>query len=149
MKCTRRQFVHVVAGVTPLFPHSRIVRAQAYPSRTVRIVVGFPAGGVNDIIARLIAQQLSERLGHRFVVENRPGAGSNIATEAVVRAPPDGYTLMMVGPPQVINATLYDSLSFNFMRDIAAVAAVPARPNAVVVAMLLVRNSRREIPWLM
>jgi len=133
MKRTRRRFLRLAAGAATLSSLSRIAEAQAYPSRTVRIVVGFPAGGVNDIIARIIAQQLSERLGQRFVVENRPGAGSNIATEAVVRSAPDGYTLMMVGPPQVINATLYDNLSFNFIRDIAAVAAVVRTPNVMEV----------------
>jgi tripartite-type tricarboxylate transporter receptor subunit TctC len=133
MKRTRRRFLRLAASAAALSSLSQIALAQAYPSRTVRIVVGFPAGGVNDIIARLVAQGLSERLGQRFVVENRPGAGSNIATEAVVRATPDGYTLMMVGPPQVINATLYDNLSFNFIRDIAAVAAVVRTPNVMEV----------------
>jgi tripartite-type tricarboxylate transporter receptor subunit TctC len=133
MKLCRRKILGLAAGTLALPALSRIARAQAYPSRTVRIVVGFPAGGVNDIIARLIAEKLTERLRQPFVVENRPGAGSNIATEAVVRAPPDGYTLMMVGPPQVINATLYNNLSFNFMRDIAAVAAVVRTPNVMEV----------------
>jgi tripartite-type tricarboxylate transporter receptor subunit TctC len=133
MKNQRRQFLHLAAAATVLLVAPQIARAQAYPSRTVRIVVGFPAGGVNDIIARLFAQRLSELLGQPFVVENRPGAGSNIATEAVVRAPPDGYTLMMVGPPQVINATLYNNLGFNFIRDIAAVAAIVRAPNVMEV----------------
>jgi tripartite-type tricarboxylate transporter receptor subunit TctC len=133
MNPPRRKFLYLAAGAAALPFPSQITWAQAYPSRPVRIVVGFPAGGVNDIIARLVGQQLSERLGQRFVIENRPGAGSNIATEAVVRAPPDGYTLMMVGPPQVINATLYDNLSFNFMHDIAAVAAVVRTPNVMEV----------------
>jgi tripartite-type tricarboxylate transporter receptor subunit TctC len=128
MKFPRRRFLHLAARAAALPALSRIARAQAYPSRTVRIVVGFPAGGPNDIIARLIAQRLSERLGQRFVVENRPGASGNIATEAAVRAPPDGYTLMMIGPPNVINATLYDNLSFNFLNDIAAVAAIVSTP---------------------
>ena len=124
MNPIRRQFLRLVAGATAFSSLSRITRAQAYPSRAVRIVVGFPAGGVQDIIARLFAQGLSEHLGQPFVVENRPGAGGNIATEVVVRAPPDGYTLIIVGPPNAINATLYDNLGFNFVRDIAAVAAI-------------------------
>jgi tripartite-type tricarboxylate transporter receptor subunit TctC len=133
MNPIRRQFLRLVAGATAFSSLSRIARAQAYPSRTVRIVVGFPAGGVQDIIARLFAQRLSERLEQPFVVENRPGAGGNIATEVVVRAPPDGYTLMMVGPPNAINATLYDNLGFNFVRDIAAVAAIVRTPNVMEV----------------
>ena len=103
-------------------PCRAIAWAQAYPTRPVRVVVGFPAGGGSDIVARLIGQWLSERLGQPFVIENRPGAGSNIATEAVVRAPPDGYTLLLVGSSNAINATLYDKLNFNFIRDIAPVA---------------------------
>jgi tripartite-type tricarboxylate transporter receptor subunit TctC len=136
MKFSRRKFLCLGASAAALPAFSRIARAQNYPSRAVRIVVGFPAGGVNDIIARLVAEQLTERLRQPFVVENRPGAGSNIATEAVARATPDGYTLMMVGPPQVINGALYDNLSFNFMRDIAPVAAIVRTPNVMEVTAL-------------
>ena len=114
-----------LAAVAAAFPAlSRIARAQAYPTRPVRIIVGFAAGGATDIIARLLGQWLSERLGQPFVIENRTGAATNIATEAVVRAPPDGYTLLLVGSPNAINATLYDNLNFNFMRDIAPVASL-------------------------
>src|SRR2546428_4576600 len=120
----RRRFRHLAAGAAVLPALSRVARAQAYPTRPVRLIVGFAAGGGYDIVARLIGQWLSERLGQQFVIENRPGAGSNIATEAVVRAPPDGYTLLLVGSPNAINATLYDNLNFNFMRDIAPVASL-------------------------
>ena len=109
-------------------PHPRIARAQAYPSRPVRIVVPFAAGGSTDIIARLIGQWLSERLGQQFVIENRPGAGSNIGTEVVVNAPPDGYTLLLVGASSAINATLYEKLNFNFLRDIAPVSGIISIP---------------------
>jgi tripartite-type tricarboxylate transporter receptor subunit TctC len=111
----------------------RITWAQAYPTRPVRIIVGFPPGGGTDGIARLIGQWLSERLGQPFVIENRPGAGSNIGTEAVVRAPADGYTLLMVGATNAINATLYDKLNFNFIRDIAPVASISRVPSVMVV----------------
>ena len=107
---------------------SRVARAQTYPSRPVHIVVGFPAGGASDIMARLIGQWLSERLGQQFVVDNRPGAGGNIATEAVVRAPPDGYTLLVGTLTNAINATLYDKLNFDFIRDIAPVASIDRVP---------------------
>src|SRR5438445_11634075 len=107
MKLPRRNFLHLAAGAVAL-PVSCIARAQAYPSRPVRIVVGLAPGGANDITARLMGQWLSERLGQQFVIENRPGAGTNIATEMVVRAPADGYTLLLVGAAQAVNATLYE-----------------------------------------
>src|ERR1700751_208139 len=124
MKLPRRQFLHLAAGAAALPAVSRIAMAQAYPSRPGRWIVGFPAGGGADIVARLISQWLSERLGQPFVIENRPGASSNIAAEAVVRSPPDGYTLLFVAQPSAINATLYKNLSFNFVRDIAPVASL-------------------------
>src|SRR5215831_7588122 len=120
----RRHFLHLAAGAAALPAVSRVAWAQAYPTRPVRIVVGFPAGGGFDIVARLIGQYLSERLGQPFVIENRPGAGGNIGTEVVAKAPPDGYTLLICGVANAINATLFEKLNFNFIRDIAAVAMV-------------------------
>jgi tripartite-type tricarboxylate transporter receptor subunit TctC len=131
MKLPRRNFLHLAAGAAALPAVSRIAWAQAYPTRPVRIIVGFPAGGNADTIARPMGQWLSERLGQPFVIENRPGAGSNIATEAVVRAPADGYTLLMLGPTQAINATLYERL--NFIREIAPVAGIITTANAIIV----------------
>jgi tripartite-type tricarboxylate transporter receptor subunit TctC len=133
MKLPRRQFLHIAAGAAALPAVSRIARAQAYPTRPVRIVVGYAPGGGNDIFGRLIGQWLSERLGQSFVIENRPGAASNIATAAVVNAPPDGYTLLLVSVSNTINATLYDKLSFNFSRDIAPVAGISRVPNIMAV----------------
>src|SRR5262245_46686711 len=128
MKLSRRQFLHLAAGAAALPVVSRIASAQAYPSRPVRLIVGAPAGGGFDIVARLMGQWLSERLGQSFVIENRPGAGSNIATEAVVRTLPDGYTLLLVTAANAINTSLYEKLSFNFSRDIAPVAGITRVP---------------------
>src|SRR5262245_10946746 len=108
----RRQFLHLAAGAAVLPALSRVARAQAYPTRPVRVIVPFGSAGATDIVARLIAQWLSERLGQQFIIDNRPGAGSNLGTEAVIRSAPDGYTLLLVGPPAAINATLYEKLSF-------------------------------------
>jgi tripartite-type tricarboxylate transporter receptor subunit TctC len=124
VRLSRRQLLRLTGAAAALPAVSRLAWAQTYPSRPVHIVVGFAAGGPNDILARLIGQWLSERLGHQFVVENRPGAGGNIATETVVRASPDGYTLLLVGSPNAINATLYEKLDFNFVSDIAPVASL-------------------------
>ena len=133
MKLPRRNFLHLVAGAAALPAISRAARAQTYPSRPVRIIVPFAPAGSTDIVARLMGQWLSERLGQQFVIENRPGGGGNIGTEAVVRAPADGYTLLMVGGWNAINATLYDKLSFNFIRDIAPVAGINRDPYVIAV----------------
>jgi tripartite-type tricarboxylate transporter receptor subunit TctC len=128
MKLPRRNFLHLAAGAAALPAVSRIAWAQAYPSRPVRVVVGYPPGGAADISGRLIGKYLSDRLGQPFVIENRPGAGGNIGTEAVVKAPPDGYTLLIVNIPHAFNATLYDNLNFNFIRDIAGVGMIYRQP---------------------
>jgi len=133
MKLPRRNSLHLVAGAAALPAVSRVARAQAYPSRPVRIIVPFAAAGAFDIMARLIGQWLSERLGQPFVIENRPGAGTNIGTETVVKAPPDGYTLLLAGTPNAINATLYEKLNFNFIRDIASVAGISRAPLVMAV----------------
>ena len=124
MISSRRQFLRFAAGGAGPALLSGLAYADTYPSRSVRIVVGFAAGGPNDILARMVGDWWSERLGQQFIVENRPGAGSNLATDAVVRAPPDGYTLLLVGSPNAINATLYENLDFNFLRDIAPVVGL-------------------------
>jgi tripartite-type tricarboxylate transporter receptor subunit TctC len=133
MTLPRRQFLRVAAGAAALSTLSQTARGQAYPVRPVRITVGVAAGSAPDIVARLIAQWLSERLGQPFVVENRPGAGTNIATESVIRAAADGYTLLLVGAPNAINAALYQKLKFNFLRDIAPVASIVLSPEVLVV----------------
>jgi tripartite-type tricarboxylate transporter receptor subunit TctC len=133
MKLPRRKFLHLVAGAAALPAVSRVAMAQTYPTQPVRIIVSFGPGGAPDIIARLVGQSLSERLGHSFIVENRPGASGNIATEAVVRAAPDGYALLVVGTWNAINATLYANLNFNFIRDIAPVASIGTVPYVMVV----------------
>jgi tripartite-type tricarboxylate transporter receptor subunit TctC len=138
MNLPRRRFLHLAAGAAVLPALSRVARAQtyspqAYPARPVHLIVTFPAGSAPDIIARLAGQWLSERLGQQFVIENRPGFGGNIATEFVVRAPPDGYTLLMPVSTNAVNATLYPNLSFNFIRDIAPIARIANAPFVVVV----------------
>jgi tripartite-type tricarboxylate transporter receptor subunit TctC len=152
MKLSRRQFVHLAAGAAGLMAVPRIARAQAYPSRPVRIIVGVPAGGSPDIQARLLGQWLSEHLGQPFIVENRPGGGTNIATEAVVRSAPDGYTLLLATAINTWNAALYEKLNFDFIRDIAPVAGLnrqtfvmmvaPSFPAKTVPELTAARNSR-------
>jgi tripartite-type tricarboxylate transporter receptor subunit TctC len=144
VKLPRRKFLHLAAGAVALHALPGIARAQTYPSRPVRLIVGLAAGSSLDILARLMGQWLTERLGQPFVIENRPGAGTNIATEAVVRAPADGHTLLMVNPANAINATLYEKLNFNFMRDIAPVASVMRTPNVMVVNPSIPANSVPE-----
>lgn len=125
MMLPRRNFLKLATGTAVLSAISRLATAQSiYPSRPVHVIVGFPPGGVSDICARLITQSLSERLGQQFIVENRPGAGGNLATEAVAKAPPDGYTLLLTGNNDGLNATLYDNLNFNYIRDIAPVGSM-------------------------
>ena len=133
MTLPRRQFLHLAAGAAALPAMPRIARAQPYPSRLVRIIIPFPAGQATDTVARLMGQSLLERLGQPFVIENRTGAGGNIGTETVVRATPDGYTLLLVGLSNAINATLYEKLNFNFIRDIAPVASIGGGPYIMVV----------------
>ena len=144
MKLPRRNFLHLAAGAAALPAVSRIASADTYPSRPARIVVGFAAGGGADISARTLSQWLTERLGQQFLVEDRPGAGGNIATETVVRAPPDGYTLLEVTVANAIGATLYDNLSFNFIRDIAPVAAISRGAVVMVVKPSFPARTVRE-----
>ena len=132
MKLPRRNFLHLLAGAAALPAVSRIAWAQAYPTRPVRVIVGVTPGSAPDIVARLMGQWLSEKLSQQFLLENRGGAGGNIGTEVVVRAPADGYTLLLVGAPNAINTTLYEKLSFDFLRDITPVAGI-SRDHLVVV----------------
>jgi tripartite-type tricarboxylate transporter receptor subunit TctC len=133
MKLPRRKFLHLAAGAAALPTASRIAWAQAYPSRPVRLLVGWPPGGAVDVVARLTGQLLSERLGQQFVIENRPGAGGNLAVEAALKGAPDGYTLLMIGSNNAWNVTLYDNLSFDFIRDIAPVASIVRTVGVLVV----------------
>jgi len=133
MKSSRRHFLRLAAAVAALPAAHHVARAKGYPTRPVRWIVPYTAGGPTDIVTRLLGQWLSERLGQQFVIENRPGAGTNIGTEAVVRAPADGYTLLLVSPANAINATLYERLNFNFIRDIVPIASILRMPNLMVV----------------
>lgn len=133
MEIGRRRFLHLTTGAVAMPALTRIARADTYPSRPVHLIVFYAAGGGNDIIARLMGQWLSERLGQAFIVENRPGGGGNIGTESVVRAAPDGYTLLLSSTANTVNATLYDNLDFNFIRDIAPVGSISRDPNILVV----------------
>jgi len=145
MKLPRRRFLRLAVAAAAMPAVARVANAQAYPSRPVRIIVGFAAGGSVDIGARLIGQWLQERLGQPFVIENRPGAATNIATETVVRASPDGYTLLMVGPSSTINATLYDKLSFVFLRDTAPVASTIRQPQVMLASPSLTAKTIPEL----
>jgi tripartite-type tricarboxylate transporter receptor subunit TctC len=145
MKLPRRRFLHLAAGAAALPAVSRIARAQTYPVRPVRIIVGFGPAGAPDIVARLIGQRLTDRLGQPFVIENRTGAGGNIATEAVVKAPADGYTLLLAGLPNAINATLYDRLNFDFRRDIAPVAGMISTVNLALVNLSVTAKTVPEL----
>src|SRR5437660_202649 len=133
MRLQRRQFFQLAGAAVAMPAIARVARAQAYPARSVRLIIGYTSGGSADITARLAGQWLSERLGQTVVVESRPGAGTNIATEAVVHAPPDGYTLLLVAPANAINATLYEKLNHNLIRDIAPVAGINRFPNVMEV----------------
>jgi tripartite-type tricarboxylate transporter receptor subunit TctC len=144
MKLPRRRVLHLAAVAAALPAMSRAAWAETYPARPVHLIVYFAAGGGNDITARLIGQWLSVRLGQGFVVENRPGGGGNVGTAAVVRAAPDGYTLLLVSAPNTTNATLYDNLDYDFIRDIAPVAGISREPNVMVVNPALPVNSVPE-----
>jgi tripartite-type tricarboxylate transporter receptor subunit TctC len=145
MKLPRRTFLHLAAGAAALPAVVRVAQAQTYPARPVRLIAGFPPGGALDLFARLIGQWLSEHLGQPFIVENRAGAGGNLAAEAVVKAPPDGYTLLQIGAHNAWNVTLYDSLSFNFIRDIAPVASIYRGPAVLVVHPSFLAKSVPEL----
>src|SRR5216683_1296274 len=144
MKLPRRRFLHLAARAAALPAVSRFAWAQDYPRRPVRLIAGFAPGGGNDIVARLMGQWLSERTGQQFIIENRPGAGTNIATEVVVNAPPDGYTLLLAGIPNAFNASLFGKLNFNFIRDIAPVAGIMRVPEVMVVNPSVPANSVPE-----
>jgi tripartite-type tricarboxylate transporter receptor subunit TctC len=144
MKLPRRRFLHLAAGIAALPAVSRIARAQAYPTRPVRVIVPTAPGGAPDIVARLMGTWLSERLGQQFVIENRPGGGSNIGTEVVVRAPPDGYTILLASSTNAINATLYEKLNYNFVRDIMPVAGIIRFPLVMVVNPSIPANTVPE-----
>src|SRR6516162_7798748 len=133
MKLPRRNFLHLAGGAAALPAVSRIARAQAYPTRPVRLLIGFAPGGTQDVVGRLLGQWLTERLGQQVIIENRPGAASNIAAEAAIRSPPDGYTLFMIGPNNAINASVYDKLRFDIVRDSAPVAGIIRVPNVMEV----------------
>jgi tripartite-type tricarboxylate transporter receptor subunit TctC len=137
MDVPRRKFLHVAAGAAAFPAISSMTWAQTYPSRSVRLIVPFPPGGPNDVFARLIGQWLHERLGQPIIIDNRPGAGGNIGTEVVVKAAPDGYTLLLINSNHTVNATLYDKLNYNFIRDIAPVAAIIQLPLVLVLNPLL------------
>ena len=145
MTFPRRHFLHLAAAAAALGAATRLATAHAYPTRPVRIISGFPPGGINDTYARLIGQWLSERLGQQFFVDNRPGAGGNIATETLVRAAPDGYTLLLATSADAWNATLYDNLKFNFIREVAAVAPIVRGPGMLVVHPSLLVKSVPEL----
>jgi tripartite-type tricarboxylate transporter receptor subunit TctC len=145
MTFPRRQFLRLAGAAVALPAVSRIARAQTYPSRQIRLIIGYPPGGSADITARLIAQWLTERLGQSVIVEGRPGGGTNIATEAVINAPPDGYTLLLVAPANAINATLYEKLNHVFLRDIEPIAGLIRFPNVVVVNPTVPVNSIPEL----
>ena len=133
MNLPRRQFLRLAAGATALPAVSHVAKAQSYPARPVRLIVGFPAGGAADIVARLMAQSLSERLGQQFVVENRPGAGTITASQAVAKAEPDGYTILLFSSSTFVGATLYEKLNFNFVNDIVPIASVTRGSYVMVV----------------
>src|SRR5438132_1218545 len=141
VKLSRRRFLPIAASAAALPAMSRVAIAQTYPARPVRLMVGFAAGQAIDILARLIGQWLSDRLGQQFIIENRPGAGGNIAAEAVVRAPPDGYTLLVIGANNAINATLYTNLSFNLIRDTVPVAGIYRVPQVIEVNPTIPANT--------
>jgi tripartite-type tricarboxylate transporter receptor subunit TctC len=145
MKASRRDFFHLAATVAVLATHSRIAWAQAYPIRPVRIVAGFPPGGITDTYARLLAQWLSEHLGQQFIVENRPGAGGTLAAEVVAKSAPDGYTLLLTTSADAWNASLYDNLNFNVIRDFTPVATISRGPGVLVVNPLLAAKSVPEL----